>query len=467
MRRPHRWREALRREPTVTQLFLLLLGAATLVFALLYWNAPHGWQGRLFFRNFTDFGADFLNPIRCTATPSPYFDGPLEAGDRIATPLQYLLSRPFRQLADFRGTLQELQQTPRCQFAILLTFSAFELLLFAMLAQLLGNRPGRFRLLALIFFSGINLAALERGTWVLLTAGLVAGFLYCYRSPRPGRQRLGLTLLCLAAALKIYPALFGLLLLRKRDYRGIAFCVVLTALLGFVPLLFFEHGFGNLPRLFANLAEYLEKYRWAPYEHWRQFAQLVLHWSPEAGGRLADAVRGLFLLLIGTATAAGFFRPRTEWQLPLAIAAANCLLPRGAMSYTQLYLLPVLALFLSRNSGRRGDYWYAVGFVLLLMPLQLPLPLANSGLLLNPFLFQFVLAAMLLGTLRASFTATAPAKAAPAGAGTGRAACNSSESGYISDFGDFQPSQPEEKNGDLSGTQGSRILLPADRCGGN
>ena len=57
-----------------------------------------------------------------------------------------------------------------------------------------------------------------------------------------------------------------------------------------------------------------------------------------------------------------------------SIAAVISLCPIGAAPYTQLYLFPAFLMFMNRIREKhvRSDLFYAVGYILLFMPWQLP-----------------------------------------------------------------------------------------------
>ena len=344
----------------------IMLGVSIILFAVGLITDPLGTQQCLFFRKFDDLLADFFNPAAHTLNRNPY----LQSAHRICTPLYYLIMYPLSFLADYTKSLNELYSDPGAVVSAVLFCAFSEFFLFYMLYRFMPGKK-RYCLLLLLFFSGVNLFSIERGTLVIFTAGCIAGFLYFYQSPSRGRQIFSLVLLCLAAALKIYPALFGLFLLKRRDFKGILFCIILTSALGFLPLLFFESGFGNIPQLFCNLGKYRIVYKISP--ELRTLSLLLVKYGGNSLGNVASVwIKALDVIAISTLVCSFFNNDREK--MIFSIAAVISLCPIGAAPYTQLYLFPAFLMFMNRIREKhvRSDLFYAVGYILLFMPWQLP-----------------------------------------------------------------------------------------------
>lgn len=82
--------------------------------------------------------------------------------------------------------------------------------------------------------------AIQRGNMVLLALELTMFFYFSYTSKDKVIRELGLWSLAIAAAIKLYPAIFGLLLLKNRQWKEAFKCVLYGLILLFVPMLFFN-----------------------------------------------------------------------------------------------------------------------------------------------------------------------------------------------------------------------------------
>ena len=348
------------------------LALLLIAFVILFFLDPGHFQLNLFFHRGADLFADFFNHISYVADRNPYFSQFLASADHNGPPLYYLFAYFFKFAADYPSKLDVLWSSPEAMASAIAYMLFSETVLFYFLYKLANREKKEYTILPLLFFSGINLAAIERGTTVIFTAGCIAGFIYLYEQPERKKQILSLLLLSLAAALKIYPALFGLLLLKKRDFTGIAICIIATAAMGFLPLLFFEHQFGNIPKIFDNLACYRSEYRYSAAD--KDIAGILcklFSLSKPAAFKTVDIFHILLDVAVISSCIKSFFSNSKE-KLLLSTAGVLILCPIGAMRYTQLYLFPVFLLFLERikKSYTQTDILSAFCYIVLLTPLQ-------------------------------------------------------------------------------------------------
>ena len=348
---------------------------------------PFKIQYSLFFRSFYDLFADFFNHIIYVSEGSPYLADDQTAADRVLPPLHYLLAYGVRQFIDCPMTLESMWKD-KTAMGCAITFLAFsEVFLLVMLSKITEGK-NKFLPLLMVLFSGVNMFAVERGTMVIFTTGCIAGFLHCYDSTERKKQIFSLILLSLAASLKIYPALFGLFLLKKRDFKAVLFCIVLTAGLGFLPLLMFKGGFSNIDILFGNLEKYREFYALSSQD--KVLTGLLMHrFGIKSHREIIELLRVVIDIIAITTCCIAFLNNNRE-RLTLAIAAVIALCPEGAMPYTQLYLFIPFLMFLNRVSviNNKLDIFMAAGYILLLMPYQLEKKT-------NELFILFVLPAML------------------------------------------------------------------------
>ena len=349
---------------------ITVIFALTIVLFAIDWIFElSGMQIYLFFDKFRDFLADFFNHIRYVCDRNPYFALDSTRADRISTPLHYLLFFPFNLVIGPVLKLHDMYINETALVVAVLNLAVYEIFLFFMLGKFSGEKNKI--LLYLLILSGVNMSAIERGTLVIFTAGCIVGFLHYYQSSERKAQIFALILLSLAAALKVYPALFGLMLLKKKDFKGILFCIVLTSALGILPMFCFKGGLANLQQLFSNLETYRVFYKTSPGA--QALSNIIgLFTYPVKPGPAVDWwLKVVDALAIG-ALISSFFYGKKE-NLCLATAAVITLCPLGAMPYTQLYLLPAFLLFMNRiqQEHSKKDVLTAAGYILLFMPFQL------------------------------------------------------------------------------------------------
>ena len=359
-------------------IILFLIGLAT---------DPLKIQYNLFFHDFTDLLADFFNHIIYTADCNPYWAVDESSTHRILPPLHYALAYGVRQFIDCEMTLEAMWKDPKAMGCAIVFLTCSEIFMLFMLSKLIENKKNYITLLLLVF-TGINLYAIERGTMAIFSAGCIAGFLHYYQYPERKIQLFSLVLLSLSASLKIYPALFGLFLLKKRDCKAIIFCILLTSALGFLPLLMFKGGFGNLKILFGNLEKYRIFFTLSSQQQvLRNF--LIFCFKITNYQEVIDFLKVLVDIIAITTLCVSFLNNNRE-RMTLAIASVITLCPIGAAPYTQCYLFAPFLFFMNRasKSCSKFDIFMAAGYILLFMPYQF------AGKI-NELFILFVLPAML------------------------------------------------------------------------
>ena len=91
-----------------------------------------------------------------------------------------------------------------------------------------------------LILSGPVVFAIERGNFILIAFVCVLVYILLYDSPEKKMRYIAYVALAIAAAIKIYPALFGLLTLQKKRYKETFILLILGCLIFFMP--FFAFG---------------------------------------------------------------------------------------------------------------------------------------------------------------------------------------------------------------------------------
>ena len=87
----------------------------------------------------------------------------------------------------------------------------------------IGNGLDKFLFAVSMFLSVPMIFLLERGNILILVISLLFVFLYGYDSEKASTRHLAYICLAIAVSIKLYPVVFGLLLLRKKkNFKNIA-----------------------------------------------------------------------------------------------------------------------------------------------------------------------------------------------------------------------------------------------------
>jgi len=384
---------------------ILLLALFGIWFVLLVAN-PHGIQRHVFFSGADDLFGDFLNLLRYISDRDPYFNTINGLGEKAYLPIVYLLLYPFSQM-DIFGTMSlvEAQASHLALVSVMLWTIGSSLLLFVGLQKLANRYTCSKLLLAPLFCSSVFLFAVERGNTIIISSACICFFLMYHDSEDKNKRYFACACLALAGGLKVYPVVFGLLLLRRKDYKSIVLAAVFSLIIVALPFLFFKHGFGNIPQLLKNLKINAVSYNvCASYPRFglpsmtcfvmrffHYYDYTVIFWAKLIAYALAAASCVLSLVV------------KDKFLAVSLVALMLVNFPENSALYTGLYLLPVVLYFMSTLTHRSlvANLVIGISFVVMLMPLQIPF-LGHS---LNQYIAQISIFCLWIAILFLSVSA--------------------------------------------------------------
>lgn len=264
-----------KRSNSYLYLLLLMVSDIWLTLYLLFFSRfiqvfrTAGWIKRFFSPFFMEqyIWGDFYGPIQNSATLAPYVP---KYGN--SPPLLALISYFFAKLQE-NGIGWEM--------VYLFLWLCFSFFIFYSIRQSAVNYNVKkshglmTALLTLVSFPFIY--CFDRGNYVFLVAGLVAA---AYLAHQKDHSYFSAVLIGIAAALKLYPAVFGVMFLAKKEWKQAVVCAFTGVVISVIPLFFFEGGFvENLKLFIQKTLSYAEagngKLEWL-YDDKNSFYQLLL-----------------------------------------------------------------------------------------------------------------------------------------------------------------------------------------------
>lgn len=211
--------------------------------------------------------SDFGQVLYFTLSSNPY----VSSFNTMYTPLNFLFIWPFALIC--RGneafyrlselTVEEYNHAILCTWEFWTAFVLYSVITLGLVGVLLYRlrrwERGEFLFAYFaVIFSNLFAFAISRGTNVFQTLVFVLFFLDFYKSDRAWLRELAYLSLAIAGALKLYPLLFGALLLRDKRFFASVRVAVYFAGLFLLPFLLYEGGMENLFRYLDNLATFTE-----------------------------------------------------------------------------------------------------------------------------------------------------------------------------------------------------------------
>ena len=353
-------------------------------------------QAYLFFDNLNPFGntfADFTGPVKHSAENLVYE----YLTDAIKQwccypPLAFLF---FGFFANFiqHVNYENMYNIENFMVSIFLTFTT--LLIFFLFKNNIktDNKIDKILFCFALILSHVYLFAYERGNLILSALLLTGFYIFYYDSKNKILKELSLISLGVAFAIKISPAIFGLLLIYKKDYKS-AFRLFLYGVAFFIlPALFFPRGIETLLTFKENILLFSKN-----MVHAKSLYALSL-----GKGYLTNFFGSVFPIenvnriinyivysLVGFEIFCSFFY-KEFWRKILVLTLALIFLPSVSSFYVLLYLFPVIVLFFNEKEDFKNRYFYFISFLLILCPIQLVIGGINYSITLKHIIVLLML----------------------------------------------------------------------------
>jgi len=321
---------------------------------------------------------DFIETLWHAHSLRPYQFG------SIYPALPYVLLFPFSQMVP-RFFFEELpvpgfNRVSLSPQAFLVTISFFALCFFILFLSItFKNKKDKYLFVIMTLLSGPFIFMLERDNVLILTVALLMIFVKTYDAKDRRVCWAGFSCLAIAVAMKLYPVVFGLLLLGKREnvasrerIKDILTCVFFGCAAFFVPFLLIreENAISQmLQNIFSN-SEAVYRFGLGQQISLRNMLNIVSYGIYGRVGFFSNSSVTIFMLLLGVMSVLGAAFCQTKWKKIAILTLLIILLPPFSMKFNGLYMIIPLYLFFTTNTRQnKSDYLYASLFALVLAPL--------------------------------------------------------------------------------------------------
>lgn len=347
--------------------FCVLFGAAWCV--LYYFFNPNAGFEKLFFRSGEDMFMDFFNSVRDAAQFARVYTERRVIYPPLANLLFLIFSRFLPASYTDTAFAERLRwrEVPAAYLLIFLYSAAMLLALYVLLrdsARTRGTFEVLFPLAAVFSFPAVY--AVERGNIILLSAILTLFFAATYQSENRMHRELGLICLAAAFGLKLYPALFGWVLIADKRYREAARCAGYGVLFLLIPSFFFG-GPMCLLTMVQNVLRFSSVQDPAVPSNFTTYTAWVL-------GVPAKALSRVFYLWCAVCLAAFLLSPfvfrEKRWKCFLMGAVLILTVPSLTSPYSATFLLiPLLLLAKTPEKHTASDWVYLIWAILPFVPI--------------------------------------------------------------------------------------------------
>ena len=359
-----------RRDPAEYFIALMLLGI-TVFFVRCLIQGPEAFT-EIFHLGTTDLFLDYFNSVRDAAPGAASYTVRHVIYPPLANLVFLLLARftPNAYLAMPHG---ELAYTWRAYNGAMLSFVIFTVLALVLLALTLQREPYapvKKNLLTFLMIASFPVIFMvERGNVLVLALAALVIFSQNYQSESRVGKEVALIALAVAAALKIYPALFGLVLLADRRYRDAVRAALYAVLLTLGSSLFF----GGPVAIFYVIKNTLSFTSGG--ENISNFNSFL-----GFGDKIGTAiVFGLYIFAVLFLALASLLQKKA-WKTWMFAGAVLLTFSSIFSAYNWLMLLPAFLTFM-RTEKLRGINWIYFFSMSIPFYVYIPKPLQDNGLI--------------------------------------------------------------------------------------
>ncbi len=206
----------------------------------------------------------------------------------------------------------------------------------------------------------------ERGNIILQTLMFLLIFIRYYRSENKFLRELALISLAIAASIKIYPVLFGLLLLKERKWKESLRCIIYGCLFFVLPF-FLIDGIESIKAMLNNIFSTDAKFSTRGFGYKLNIDNTVayIQYLFKLHGVVPKA---LYFVPVTISVGTVILLSRDNWKIQAAIASSMILLTGFSYTYSMLYMVLPLVSFFESGSKRKIDSFYMILFVCMFAP---------------------------------------------------------------------------------------------------
>ncbi len=282
---------------------------------------------------------DFFNHIAYVEDPSRVY---FSSGSACFPPLVYLLYFLFNRVMPAGSVVMYRVDVSPTAMLLYIIYVALSSVMFYCAANnflKLSSKAERFFTFAAIFLSNVFIfGVIERGNSAFLVLIALLYALSFKDSESKVKREIALILIAVAAGIKVYPAIFGLLYLREKRWKEAARLIVYGVLFFFVPFVFFG-GFEGMKQFFFVQSQVHSYPARAIYSIHALFRFITGAPKEAIGATIMTLIVGIVFM------AAFFLLPLKKWQQYFMLSVSIILLPFWSGYYTMIYLaLPLLAM---------------------------------------------------------------------------------------------------------------------------
>ena len=203
---------------------------------------------------------------------------------------------------------------------------------------------------------------IERGNSVWLCVAFTMIFVNWYDSETPAKKWAAIFSLAIAASIKIYPAAFGLLLIRHKKWKETIEAIIVGALVMFVPFVYFTKDNRSILLWITNIINCNNEFQDVGVGFKVNFSNIMQSLSAMVQVDFTVLGKILVVLIVLVDCALVVLNPRMEeWKAVALLSLLMVLVPGFSWTYTMMFMFVPLIVFLA---DAKEELWNGVYLLL-------------------------------------------------------------------------------------------------------
>jgi len=216
----------------------------------------------------------------------------------------------------------------------------------------------------LLFLSGPYIYCWQRGNVIILVVPLIILFAVYYDSDNAVMRVFALIALAIAAGIKMYPAILGLMLVIEKRWKQAVVCIVF-GLIAFVAPAFYFDGINTIILMFERLFTTSGVFNDRGVGHQVGLVNFIEMINQGLGAQING---NLVFIIIVLLVVVGFVFTKYRWQRFTLLTALMVIVPSISFQYAMVLMtLPLLMYFREEQNFRKMDYVYIILFAMMFL----------------------------------------------------------------------------------------------------
>lgn len=352
---------------------------STIIGILAFFVAGFATRGHSFYNLFfinpvnSDYFMDFFNNLYML------FLGPYSPSQSsIYPPLAHLIYKPIARLVPLdivaKGSFA-IRASESGQIALLIYTLITLLVFFALIAKVKrGSITEKYFFIFIVLFSAPFLYQFERANIIFVSLLFSMIFIFFKDNKKPIIREIAFISLAMSVGIKLYPALFVLLLMKERRFRDVL--RVFSYIAAFLILPFFVFGgIGSMVNMFKNIFSTSNLFLNSGVGYavnLRNTTRIIFSLFGDFSNNpvFISNMFSFVMLILGIFSS---FFLHSKWKTVALLSSLTVLVPSISWEYTLIFMVIPLIMFLDSKDKEKGtDYLYLTCFILVFIPFVLP-----------------------------------------------------------------------------------------------